>query len=118
MVVDQVRRAPRTRRATCTHPMLAVDGCLDCDLELVPVPGGRLRFHDGVPTVIVATCRHCGRSWNDAVESDVTPARPGRCPFEAEHDYPDEGRHAAVLRGLSDNLLLWEFKRRGLKPIR
>jgi len=37
-----------------------------------------------------ATCGHCGRSWDDAVITDWTPAPSARCPFEYFHDYEEE----------------------------
>ena len=36
------------------------------------------------------TCGHCGRTWNDAVITSITPVPSGRCPFESEHEYDDE----------------------------
>jgi hypothetical protein len=57
------------------------------DPELTPIPGGELRHDDdGRPIVDVATCGHCGRSWNDALSSGITPTPSGRCPFEYEHE--------------------------------
>ncbi len=38
----------------------------------------------------IATCGHCGLSWNDAVITDYTPAPSARCPFEEFHVYPEE----------------------------
>lgn len=47
---------------------------------------GRVQtFDDGWPVVILATCGHCGRSWNDALITGVTPAPSARCPFESKH---------------------------------
>jgi hypothetical protein len=55
--------------------------------DLTPVPGAEPRFDDeGHEIVDVATCGVCGRSWNDAAVSSVTPVPSGRCPFEYEHD--------------------------------
>ena len=59
--------------------------------KLTPVPGATLRQDDdGNDIVVVATCGHCGRSWNDAAISSVTPVPAGRCPFEYEHADEDE----------------------------
>lgn len=33
------------------------------------------------------TCGHCGRTWDDAVSTGVTPAPSARCPFEYWHTY-------------------------------
>lgn len=33
----------------------------------------------------IATCDHCGLSWDDATPTSLTPAPSGRCPFEAYH---------------------------------
>lgn len=53
---------------------------------LTPLPGAEIRYDDdGEPIVDVATCGACGRSWNDAAVSAVTPTPAGRCPFEYEH---------------------------------
>ena len=32
------------------------------------------------------TCNTCGRSWDDAVVTEMTPAPSARCPFEAFHE--------------------------------
>ena len=32
-----------------------------------------------------ATCGTCGRSWDDAIVTSMTPAPAARCPFEAFH---------------------------------
>lgn len=69
--------------------------------ELTPIPGGELRYDDdGRPIVSVATCGHCGRSWNDALSSGITPTPSGRCPFEYEHVYEDED---GLLAGVSED---------------
>lgn len=36
------------------------------------------------------TCGHCGLSWDDAIQTEWTPAPSARCPFEYFHLYPDE----------------------------
>lgn len=33
----------------------------------------------------LATCGECGRSWDDAIPTGLTPVPSGRCPFEAFH---------------------------------
>lgn len=91
------------------------------DPELTPIPGGELRYDDdGHPIVDVATCGHCGRSWNDALSSSVTPAPSGRCPFEYEHVYDDapdyemsEDRKALILL---DAMLHPELYPRAMQP--
>lgn len=52
--------------------------------------GGKLR-EDGGPDIQVATCGHCGRSWNDALITSRTPTPSGRCPFEDKHIYDETG---------------------------
>ncbi len=32
------------------------------------------------------TCGTCGRTWNDAHGTELTPVPAGRCPFEYEHE--------------------------------
>lgn len=52
---------------------------------LVPIPGATPRYDDdGREIVDVVTCGSCGRSWNNAASSSLTPAPSGRCPFEYE----------------------------------
>lgn len=46
----------------------------------------------------VVTCGTCGRSWNDADISAVTPAPSGRCPFEYDHEPELELACAALSR--------------------
>lgn len=58
----------------------------DAGPALTPVPGATPVYdEDGNEVVTVATCGHCGRSWNDAAISAVTPAPSARCPFEYDH---------------------------------
>jgi hypothetical protein len=39
----------------------------------------------GQPATDPVTCGTCGRSWDDAIPTDWTPAPSGRCPFEYYH---------------------------------
>lgn len=41
---------------------------------------------DGSVRTVIVTCGECGRSWNDALISDRTPAPGARCPYEYLHD--------------------------------
>lgn len=43
---------------------------------------------DGKPVVEMATCGNCGRSWNDAAISSITPAPSARCPYEMDDEEP------------------------------
>lgn len=36
-------------------------------------------------------CGTCGAAWDDSVSTSVTPTPAGRCPFEYDHDYSDDG---------------------------
>ena len=38
------------------------------------------------------TCGTCGRSWDDDICTEWTPAPSGRCPFEYFHDEPEPER--------------------------
>ena len=38
----------------------------------------------------IATCGHCGRSWDDGLITGITPTPSGRCPFEYDHVYEEE----------------------------
>lgn len=50
---------------------------------------GRIRYDDdGRPIHDYAKCGHCGRIWDDAIGTSLTPAPSARCPFEYEHHYP------------------------------
>ncbi len=44
---------------------------------------------DGSVRVVMATCGTCGRTWNDAAISSLTPTPSARCPWESEHDEID-----------------------------
>lgn len=39
------------------------------------------------------TCGTCGRSWDDAVVTGMTPTPSGRCPFEYYHTLAGKPRH-------------------------
>ena len=55
------------------------------------IRGGRPQYDDnGLVKIDTVTCGHCGRTWNDASISELTPAPSARCPFEYAHEY-DEG---------------------------
>lgn len=71
--------------------------------HLTPVPGAQPVYDEETGREIerVATCGTCGRSWNDAAISDVTPAPSGRCPFEDEHD-EDRGDVDRMVRELRE----------------
>ena len=66
--------------------------------DLTPVPGGSVPQLDdtGREVVRVKTCGVCGRSWNDAVASALTPTPAGRCPFEHDHTYQTEGETMGI----------------------
>jgi hypothetical protein len=59
--------------------------------DVVAVEAGARRSYDadGRPVVDLATCGTCGRTWDDALVTSVTPAPSGRCPFEYEHGEED-----------------------------
>jgi hypothetical protein len=60
-------------------------------MMLTPIQGAEPRYDDnGDEIVDVVTCGTCGRSWNDAAISSLTPAPSGRCPFEYDHEPDDE----------------------------
>ena len=61
-------------------------------VKLSRVPGAVTRKdpETGKPIVDLATCGHCGRTWNDAAISSKTPAPSARCPFEHLHKYSDD----------------------------
>jgi hypothetical protein len=46
------------------------------------------RQYEAKNPIAVATCGHCGRSWDDGRITSITPAPSARCPFEYTHRYP------------------------------
>lgn len=56
-----------------------------CKVQLPNVP--HVERGHAVPTsfAIPATCGVCGRTWDDSVSTQWTPAPSGRCPFEYAH---------------------------------
>lgn len=76
--------------------------------EVLSIPAETRNVYDentGRWTVQVATCGHCGRSWNDAASTSITPTPGGRCPFESMHEYDDaaiDWNRSANLRRLID----------------
>lgn len=41
---------------------------------------------DGEPISAMTQCGACGRWWDDAIVTSMTPVPSGRCPFEYEHE--------------------------------
>ena len=64
-----------------THPTGVVE-VLDSKLYRA-MKAAQAEEGDARPDVV--TCGECGRTWDDAAVSDLTPAPAGRCPFEDEH---------------------------------
>ena len=52
----------------------------------LPEPAKRQYDDDGQPIVRLTTCGECGRTWDDALITSMTPTPAGRCPFEDEHE--------------------------------
>lgn len=76
------------------------------DEDITPVPGAELRYgDDGEPIIELATCGVCGRTWNDAAVSGVTPVPAGRCPFE--YDHADMLDRDGAITDLADALESW-----------
>lgn len=46
--------------------------------------GTQARDGDGNPRHDYATCGECGRTWDDALITSLTPAPAGRCPFDPD----------------------------------
>lgn len=49
-----------------------------------------VKDEDGRVIMDPTTCGTCGRTWNDARSTALTPTPSARCPFEYEHDEEDE----------------------------
>ncbi len=63
---------------------------LEADAEVARVraiiDGGTPRYDEMDAEIVeTATCGTCGRSWNDARISELTPTPSARCPFEYAH---------------------------------
>lgn len=56
--------------------------------EEIDTSNGATEQHDDDGNVVedLVTCGTCGRTWNDALISERTPAPSGRCPYERMHD--------------------------------
>ena len=63
--------------------MTATHEPIPADFEVQPLGSGETAED-------MATCGHCGLSWDDGRVTSCTPAPGGRCPFEAFHTYPDD----------------------------
>jgi hypothetical protein len=52
-------------------------------------------------------CGTCGRWWDDAISTDLTPVPSGRCPFEYFHqeDDPRWPHPVAILDGIADVII-------------
>ena len=50
----------------------------------------------------VSTCGTCGRSWDNAVSTELTPTPSARCPFEYDHPRdPEKPTAKAVLKSIA-----------------
>lgn len=58
---------------------------------------------DRVVKLDVMTCGTCGRSWDDALGSHLTPVPSGRCPFEYDHCDIDHDEIRDALEGDSND---------------
>lgn len=77
--------------------------------RITRIPGARTRRDDdGTPVVELATCGVCGRTWNDAAISSVTPVPSGRCPFEHLHADDEPGQPRYVVQGRYTRRHGWE----------
>jgi hypothetical protein len=94
--------------------MRTLDNAAQLDVEHGQDEAASVTHDNGVVEVLdkdaygfpndVATCGHCGRSWDDSVVSSMTPVPAARCPFEYEHEDDDEadGTPDADLRHTAD----------------
>jgi len=56
------------------------------DYPVRPIPSAELAAYvRTMGKVDIATCGTCGRSWDDAIVTSMTPAPSARCPFEYFH---------------------------------
>ena len=74
---------------------------------------GTLRYDDNDnPIVVVAECGACERKWNDALITGTTPAPAARCPFEYEHDEPDDKPYDAREEDIEDRTVDFDWDHR------
>ena len=62
------------------------------------VTTGRVRRVSRARVGAARTCGSCGRTWDDAIVTGVTPAPSARCPFEYRHS---DGQRDAKRRALT-----------------
>ena len=43
---------------------------------------------EGEPIIELTTCGNCGRSWNNAASTSITPTHGPRCPWEMDDEHP------------------------------
>ena len=55
----------------------------------------------------LVTCGTCGRSWDDAIATEYTPAPSGRCPFEYYHAPPKPAPPKPAARFWRDQYGAW-----------
>jgi hypothetical protein len=90
-------------RCFCGCKYWEYDRCIDCNTHIDQVLRDEgieeddrgVRYvlaHQPIPSSFSdpVTCGTCGRTWDDAVPTGVTPAPSARCPFEYEHGEEDE----------------------------
>lgn len=57
---------------------------IPADFPVRPLPVAEVEEREGGFSVV--TCGTCGLSWDDDINTSMTPVPSGRCPFEEFHD--------------------------------
>lgn len=79
-----------------TELRAAVD-CHDVDADWPVQP-----LDDDADATYRMTCGTCGRSWDDAIITGITPAPSARCPFEPFHMAEEDGDLFVALESFAD----------------
>lgn len=85
---DSIRDEINAMLMESKYPNVMVD-CPDCDDNAEDVPDDYpvKELSDSDHSGCRATCGDCGRSWDDAIVTSMTPAPAARCPFESFHNH-------------------------------
>ena len=80
---DIMKRVPDSTNDPATGPDLILPDGTRYEGR-IPLDG------DGKPIIDMATCGHCGFTWNDARITGITPTPSARCPNEYGHEYEED----------------------------
>lgn len=76
-------REERDRATSAVSWPRLAEGVVPKDFPVQPIVADEFGTYQAEKPV---TCGTCGRTWDDAVVTSMTPAPSARCPFEAFHE--------------------------------